>query len=312
MDRFEGMRIFAAVADARSFAQAARDLGLSPPAVSRAVVALEEHLGAQLLRRTTRSVTLTEAGSRFHADCRRILAEVAVAEESASGSHTQPRGELSVTAPRMFGRLHVTPVLVDFLAANPGITARAFFADHIVHLLEEGFDVALRIAKLPDSGLTAMRVGNVRRVVVAAPRYLEEHGVPKSPGDLADHVAVAYATNAAASAPWSFRASRKEREAGLTVLPRSVFTTNSNETAIAAALAGHGLARALSYQVAGDVLAGRLRIVLESFEPAPVPVQIVHAGGRRPSARIRAFVDFAADRLRREPVLSGRLAWPKH
>jgi DNA-binding transcriptional LysR family regulator len=311
MDRLEGMRIFAAVADARSFAQAARELGLSPPAVSRAVVALERHLGAQLLRRTTRSVTLTEAGARFHADCRRILGDVASAEASASGSHTAPRGELSVTAPRMFGRLHVTPVLVEFLAAHPGITARAFFADHIVHLLEEGFDVALRIAQLPDSGLTAVRVGHVRRVVVASPRYLEKHGVPKSPGDLADHVAVTYATNSAASAPWTFRAPRKGGDAKLTAAPRSVFTTNSNETAIAAALAGHGLARALSYQVADDVLAGRLRIVLAAFEPDPVPVQIVHAGGRRPSGRIRAFVDFAADRLRSEPVLSGKLAWPK-
>lgn len=311
MDRLEGMRIFAAVADARSFAQAARELGLSPPAVSRAVVALEGHIGAQLLRRTTRSVSLTDAGARFHADCKRILAEVAAAEASASGSHREPQGELNVTAPRMFGRIHVVPILVGFLEAHPGITARAFFADHIVHLLEEGFDVALRIARLPDSGLTAVRVGHVRRVVVASPGYLDEHGIPASPQDLASHVAVAYQTNAAANVPWSFRDARKAGDTRMTVAPRSTFTTNSNETAIAAALAGHGLARALSYQVAADVLAGRLRIVLARYEPAPVPVQIVHAGGRRPSGRIRAFVDFAAERLRREPVLSGKLAWPK-
>jgi DNA-binding transcriptional LysR family regulator len=303
VDRFEGMRVFAAVASARSFAQAARMLGLSAPAVSRAVVALEKRLGAQLVRRTTRSVSLTEAGLRFHADCTRILADVAGAETAATGAHTRPQGELTVTAPRMFGRLYVAPLLVDFLARHPSITARAFFADHIVHLLDDGFDVAVRIARLPDSGLIAVRVGHVRRVVVAAPAYLSNHGTPHAPGDVNQHTTIGYAAGGAAAPAWEFRATGKKSRDRVLITPRSSFVTNSNETAIAAALAGHGLARAFSYQIADHVEAGRLRIVLAPFEPAPIPVQLVHAGGRRPSAKVQAFVDFAAARLRREKVL---------
>ncbi len=183
MDRLEAMRIFVAVADLQGFAPAARQLGLSAPAVSRAIVALEEHVGAQLLRRTTRSVSLTEVGARFHADCKRILAEITEAELSASGAYSAPQGQLALTAPQMFGRMHVTPVVLDFLAQHPQVSVRTFFADHIVHLLEEGFDVAVRIAHLPDSGMTAIRVGHVRRVMVASPEYLAKRGVPRTTAD---------------------------------------------------------------------------------------------------------------------------------
>jgi DNA-binding transcriptional LysR family regulator len=306
MDRFESMRIFAAVASARSFAQAARALGLSAPAVSRAVVGLETHLGAQLLRRTTRSVTLTEAGTRYHADCIRLLAELAAAEADATGAHARPQGELTVTAPRMFGRMHVAPMLVAFLARHSSISVRAIFADHIVHLLDDGFDVALRIARLPDSGLTAVRVGHVRRVVVATPAYLRAHGVPRTPADLELHATIGYAAGAAPLPVWELQTNGKK----IAITPRSRFVTNSNETALAAALAGHGLARALSYQVADDVAAGRLRVVLPSYEPPPIPVQLVHAGGRTPPAKVRAFVEFAAGELRRVPVLRGKLPAP--
>lgn len=310
MDRYESMRIFTAVADARSFAAAARQLGLSAPAVSRAVVALEEHLGAQLLRRTTRSVTLTEAGARYHGDCKRILADIAAAEASATGAHVLPQGELTVTAPLMFGRIHVAPLLVEFLAAHPAIRARGLYSDHIVHLLDEGIDVALRIARLPDSGLTAIRLGHVRRVVVASPAYLAQHGTPRSPDDLGRHSLIGYAAGATTT-PWEFwPPGRRGRRDRILVEPSTRFTTNSNETAITAALSGHGLARSLSYQVAADVAAGRLRVVLQEYEPAPIPVQIVHAGGRRPPAKVKVFVEFAAERLRREPVLNGRFAWP--
>jgi len=305
MDRLEGMRIFAAVATARSFAQAARSLGLSAPAVTRAVVALETHLGARLLNRTTRSVTLTEAGARFHADCTRILADVVAAEAGAAGAHTQPQGELTITAPRMFGRLHVAPLLVDFLRDHPRITVRAFFADQIVHLLDDGFDVAVRIARLPDSGLTAVLVGHVRRVVVAAPAYLRAYGVPRTPADLERHATIGYAAGGAPTPAWEFQTAKSRRDR-LLMTPRSRFVTNSNEVAIAAALAGHGLARALSYQVADDVAAGRLRIVLAAFETAPITVQLIHAGGRRPPAKVQAFVEFASARLRRESVLHQR------
>lgn len=310
MDRLDTMKVFVAVAEARGFAPAARRLGLSPPAVTRAVVALEARLGAQLLRRTTRSVSLTEAGERFHADCRRLLAELADAEAAASCVQSQAQGQLSVTASSTFGRLHVAPLLMAFMAAQPRITVRAFFADHIVHLLDEGFDVAVRIAQLPDSGLSAVPVGHLRRVLVASPAYLAEHGVPSDPAALRHHEAIAF-TSSGAAPPWTFYPpGRKGKSDGVQVLPRMRLLANTSETAIAAALAGVGLARALSYQVADEVLAGRLRIVLPEFESAPIPVQIVHAEGRRVAAKTRAFIDFAAERLRREPVLNGTLAWP--
>jgi DNA-binding transcriptional LysR family regulator len=311
MDRFEAMRIFVAVADAKGFAPAARQLGLSAPAVSRAIVALEEHVSAQLLRRTTRTVALTAAGERYHADCKRILAEVALAEAGAGGAHEALQGELALTAPQLFGRLHVTPVVLGFLAAHPQISVRTFFADHIVHLFEEGFDVAVRIAHLPDSGLTAVRVGHVRRVIVASPDYLAARGVPRSAADLAQHDAIGFAVNGGVTAPWALyppgRKDRAHREIGT---PRMRLAANTSSMSIAAALAGHGLARALSYQVAADVKADRLRIVLADHEPAPIPVQVISADGRKAAAKVRAFVDFAVERLRREPVINGSFEWP--
>lgn len=306
MDRFEAMRIFVAVADHRGFAPAARRLGLSAPAVSRAIVALEQHVGAQLLRRTTRNVALTDVGERFHADCKRILGEVAEAEAVASGAHAAPQGTLHVTAPQMFGRMHVAPVVLDFLAEQPLVTVRTFFVDHIVPLFEEGFDVAVRIAHLPDSGLTAIGVGHVRRVVVASPAYLAERGVPRTAADLAQHDGVGFAIGGGAVAPWALhppgRKGRAEREIGH---PRMRLSANMGEVGICAALAGRGLARALSYQVAEHVAQGRLRIVLADHEPPPIPVQVVYADGRKAAAKVKAFVEFAVERLRQEPALRG-------
>lgn len=311
MDKLEGMRIFTAVAEARGFAPAARRLSLSAPVVTRAVAALEAHLGVQLLRRTTRSVVLTEAGERFLADSKRILAEVEEAEASASGAHLVPQGLLALTAPVLFGRLHVAPLLIDFLAQQPQLGARCYFSDQIVHLLDEGYDLAVRIAHLPDSGLTAVTVGHVRRVVVASPAYLATHGVPRCPADLARHTGVGFSQHGSVSAPWVFYPpAQKSRAEGETAHPAVRLVTNAGEMSIAAALAGHGLARALSYQVAEDVLAGRLHIVMADHEPAPIPVQLVHADGRRAPAKVRAFVDFAAERLRAHPVLNGSQRWP--
>lgn len=311
MDKLEGMRIFVAVADAHGFAPAARGLGLSPPAVTRAVAALEARVGTQLLRRSTRQVALTEAGARFHADCKRILAEVEQAEASACGAHAVPQGLLAVTAPIIFGRVHVAPVLLDFLAQHPQVSARSFFADQIVHLLDEGLDVAVRIAHLPDSGLTAVRAGQVRRVVVASPQYLAQHGVPRSLADLAQHRGIGFSKYGAASADWVFhppgRQGRPDSEAAQ---PQMQHVTNAGDVAIGAALAGQGLVRALSYQVAEHVLAGRLQVVLADHEPPPIPVQLVHVEGRRAAAKVRAFVDFAVERLRAQPVLNGTLQWP--
>lgn len=307
MDRLDTMKVFVAVAEARGFAPAARQLGLSPPAVTRAVLALERRLGAQLLRRTTRSVALTEAGERFLADGRRLLAELAEAEAVAGGAHRELQGQLAVTAPLLFGRLHVEPLVHEFLRAQPRISVRCQFADSIVHLLDEGFDVAVRIARLPDSGLHARPVGALRRVLVGAPAYLAEHGTPAEPAALAGHAGLGFSSSGAPAGPWVFRLpGRRPPADALAVQPRWRLQANTSEAVIAAAAAGFGLARALAYQVAAEVRAGRLQVLLPEFEPEPVPVQLVHAEGRQPSAKTRAFVDLAVQRLQEEPVLNGR------
>lgn len=247
---------------------------------------------------------LTDVGQRFFDDCRRILAELADAEAEAGGAFSSPQGQLAVTAPALFGRMHVAPVMLDFLAAHPGVTARCFLVDRIVNLHDEGYDVAVRIAQLPDSGLTAVKVGAVRRVVVASPEYLAAHVEPQVPADLAGHVGIGFSQSAGPNRPWSFDASggrqRSEREP---TTPRMQLASNASEVAIAAALRGRDVTRALSYQVADEVQASRLRIVLAGYEPAPAPVHLVFAAGRKVPAKLRAFIDFAVERLRREPVL---------
>jgi DNA-binding transcriptional LysR family regulator len=300
MDRFRAIRASTMVAEEQSFARAARRLGMSPPAVTRAVSALEERLGARLFKRTTRIVRLTEAGERYFADCKRILAELEQAEAAASGSYSEPRGEISVTAPSTFGRMFVAPIVLDFLACYPKISARTFFVDRVTDLLEEGMDVAVRIARLADSSLSAIRVGSVRRVVCASPGFLAEHGVPQTPADLMRLEAIGFA-NAPPEQPWVFR-SKGRAEA---IRPQARLFTDKVEVAISAAVAGRGVTRLLSYQVAEEVRLGHLRILLAEFEPPPVPVQVVHVEGRRASARLRSFVDFAVERLRREPSIRG-------
>lgn len=301
MDRLDTMRVFVAVAEARGFAAAARLLRLSPPAVTRAVVALEQRIGARLLHRTTRTVRLTEAGERFFADCRRLLAEIDEAEASAGGAYAQPQGQLAVTASAMFGRMYVAPLLLGYLGQYPQVTARALFVDRIVNLVDEGVDVAVRIARLPDSSLTAVQVGVVRRVLVASPAYLAARGVPASPAELAAHDAIGFTPNAGTPAPWAFRgADGSSREIAA---PRVRLEANAGEVGIQAAIAGHGLTRALSYQVAPHVRAGELQIVLAAHEPPPIPIHIVYPEGRRAAAKVRAFVDFAAERLRSDPRL---------
>jgi DNA-binding transcriptional LysR family regulator len=292
MDRFEAMRAFLAVAEEGGFARASRRLALSPPAVTRAVSALEQRLGAPLFHRTTRVVRLTEAGARFMADCRRILAELEEAEASAAGAHAELRGPVGLTAPVMFGLMHVAPILLDFLARHPRVAARTLFVDRIADLIDEGLDAAVRIARLPDSGLHAVPVGSVRAVVCASPAYLEAHGVPRAPADLRAFRAIMFSSGDAPEG-WSFGN-------GETVRPPSQVLVNSNDVAIAGALAGHGLARVLSYQIAPQLRTGELRIVLEEFEPPPVPVSLVTLEGRRAAPRVRRFVDFAVERLRAE------------
>jgi DNA-binding transcriptional LysR family regulator len=290
------MRVFVAVAEAQGFAPAARRVGMSPPAVTRAIAALEERIGTRLLHRTTRIVRLTEAGSRFLADCKRILGELEEAEASAAGSHAEPRGLLAVTAPVMFGRMFVAPLVLDFLARHPRVTARTLFLDRVADLIDEGLDVAVRIAHLPDSSLRAVRVGSVRRVVCASPDYLAARGTPRTPVDLAQLDAIAVSLGASPE-EWSFAS-------GETVSPPARLIVNSNDVAIAAAVAGRGVTRVLSYQIAPELRAGKLEVVLADFEPPPIPISVVHAEARRAAAKVRAFVDFAVERLRADSSLA--------
>lgn len=299
MDRIDAMRVFVTVAEQQGFAAAARLMSLSAPAATRAVAAIEQRIGARLLERTTRQVRLTDAGRRYLADAKRILAEIDEADAAAAGSHAAPRGTLAVTASVMFGRMYVAPVLTEFLARHPQVNARLFLADRVVDLIEEGLDVAVRIAHLQDSALSALRVGTVRRVVVASPDYLVRHGTPREPAALKDHRTIGFAP-AAAQLPWQFVKDGRT----LTVDPPSQLVANAAEVAISAALAGGGLARVLSYMVARDVREGRLKIVLAGYEQPAVPINLVHLAGRRANARVRAFLDFAAERLRRNRALN--------
>jgi DNA-binding transcriptional LysR family regulator len=253
MDRLEAMRLFVAVAEASSFGAAGRRLGVSPPVVTRAIAALEERLGARLLHRTTRAVRLSEAGADYLADCRRILHEVEEAEAAVGGAHAEPRGALAITAPAMFGRRHVAPIVIDFLARHPGMSLRTLLVDRVVDLIEEGLDVAVRIAHLPDSTLNATRVGALRRVVCAAPSYLDAHGTPHHPRDLARHRAITFAPGIAAPG-WTFPAGKRTE----TVSPATHLIVNTAEVAIGAAVAGQGVTRVLSYQAAREIRAGEL------------------------------------------------------
>jgi len=298
MDHLDQLRCLLAVIDAGGFAAAARRLGVSAPAATRAIAALEHRLGVLLLQRSTRLVRPTEAGERFAQDCRRILAELDEAEGAAAGQQGEAQGLLSLTAPQMFGRLHMAPIVLDFLREQPRVQVRSLFVDRLVHLLGEGMDLALRIAHLPDSGLTALPVGSLRRLVVAAPDYLARHGTPQTPQDLTLHHAIGFSFDAVGVAPWKFRGDAQ-------VLPQLSWISNNNEVCIAAAEAGHGLARCLAYQAADSLRAGRLAIVLAEHELPPVPVHLVYPAGRRAPAKVRAFIDFAAARLRAEPVLGG-------
>lgn len=293
MDRLETLRIFAAVAEGQSFAAAARRLRLSPPAVTRAVAALEARLGTRLLHRTTRIVRVTEAGRGLLADARRILADLDEAEAAASGTAAAPTGLLSLTAPASFGRMFVAPIALDFLAAHPRLDLRLLLIDRVVDLIDEGIDVGVRIAVLPDSALSAIRVGGMRSVICGAPGYLKARGTPRTPDEIAGHDTIAFAGSPGLQ-EWSLQSGTRR----IAVKTRPRLTVNTAEVAVAAAAAGHGLVRVLSYQAAEAVRQKRLRIVLDRFEPPPAPVSLVHLEGRRAPAKVRAFLDFAAPRLR--------------
>jgi len=298
MDRLRSIEVFVAVAEKGGFAAAARVLAMSPPAVTRSIAALEDHLGARLLHRTTRSVRLTEAGARFLEHGQRLLLDLQGAEEAVHGARGIPRGVLRLTAPMLFGRLYVTPILGDFLDLYPEVECQTVFLDRSVNLMDEGLDVAVRIGALPDSALTAIRVGAVRWVTFAAPAYLEEFGAPEHPRDLSDHRLI-QSVSVSGAREWAFV--EEGREVQVKIEPR--MRMNTNDAIVALAARGWGISRLLSYQIAPDVALGRLRPVLEAFELPAIPIHVVHQEGRMTSPKVRACVDFLVDRLRAEPAI---------
>lgn len=298
MDRIDAMKVFVTALDEGSLAGAARRLKRSPTAVSRALAFLEAHVGVELLHRTTRSLKLSEAGERYAAACRRVLIDLEEADMAAAGERSAPRGLLTISAPPISGEEVLRPILDDFLDRYPAVSARLLLLDRQVNLIDEGVDVALRIGQLPDSSLIATRLGgDVRRVVVAAPRYLASHPRLDEPADLAKHQIVAF-TNFGLDS-WSFT------PAPGSTIPRTVHFTprlivNSVRAAVASALAGRGLTRLYSYHVAQYVRDGRLKIVLADTEHPALPVHLLTPQGRLSVPKVRAFVDFAAPRLRSE------------
>lgn len=298
MDRLQAMSVFVAVADEAGFAAAARRLNMSPPTVTRAVSEIETRLGARLLHRTTRSLHLTEAGERYVSDCRRILSEIEEADLHAAGIHAAPRGLVTVTASVPFGRMVLMPVLFDLLERYPDISISYQLHDRIVHLLDEGMDVAVRIADLPDSTLTAVRVGSVRRMLCASPEYLQEHGRPRSLSELSEHKIIDF-VNMAPGGEWSLHSGDDVKS----FKPLSQLHVNKADVAIAAATIGRGITRVFSYMIVNELEAGTLETVLEDYEPPPIPVHIVHKEAGQTSARVRAVVDHCVEYLRKHPAL---------
>ena len=295
MDRLEAMSILVASAEAGSFSAAGRRLGVPLPTVSRKVAELEALLNARLLVRSPRKLSLTDAGAAYVSACKRILEQIEDAEAQASGEYKVPRGELTVTAPIVFGRLHVLPVVNDFLAEFSEINVRLTLSDLNLSLVDEHVDLAVRVGTLPDSALVATKVGEIRRVVCGSPAYFAAHGTPSVPDDLAGHMCVTF-TAMAFGATWLFGSKGGEQQAAR---PRCRLRVNTAEAAIDAALAGVGVTNVLSYQCARAVGDGKLRVVLREHEPDPVPVHLVHAGQGLLPLKMRRFLEFAAPRMRK-------------
>lgn len=318
MDRLEQWRMFAAVASSRSFVKAAKALGRSPQAATRAVLAIEERIGTKLLHRTTRSVSLTDDGHRYLEQARRAIADLDLLEtpvDADAATSLTLRGTISITAPVLFGQLHVVPVVTDLLATHPQLDARLLLLDRVVSLAEEGIDGGVRIGALPDSSLRARLVGHVRSVVCASPKYLERAGKPRDPSSLAKHACISWSGTVPVADRWSFRRAARSggresrggsrRDASVSVRPRLI--VNTGQAAIDAALAGLGVVRALSYQVDALVERGELQLLLRAYEPEPIPIHVVQLAGTRSKAR-SAFMDLVAERLRER---AGALGEPR-
>jgi DNA-binding transcriptional LysR family regulator len=290
MDRIDAMQAFVAVADLEGFAPAARKLKLSPSAVTRLIAALEERLGARLLQRTTRSVTLTDTGRHYLERARRILADVEEAERAAEGERTRPSGRLVVSAPLGFGRLHVSPVMSAYLKRYGEVSGELRLEDRMISLVEDSIDLAVRIGHLADSSLVARHVGEMRRIVVASPAYLKARGEPKTLEAIASHDTIQFGSTAGV-ADWRFLDAGEEVR--ITYEPR--FSSNSSDAAIQYATEGGGLTRVMAYQAAEALKAGKLKIVLTKFELPAVPINIVYPTSRLLSAKVRSFIDLVTE-----------------
>lgn len=294
MDRLDAMRVFVTALDEGSLAAAGRRLGRSPAAVSRAIAFLERHAGTALLHRTTRTIRLSEAGERYAAACRRVLTDLEEADLLAAGEAAAPRGMLTLTGPIVSGARILRPIVDAYLDIHPAVTARLLMLDRKLNLVEEGIDAALRIGHLPDSSLIAIRVGEVRQVVCAAPSYLASRPAPLSPADLAAHRIIAMTVFGQDS--WSIEAGGDVRQ--VAIAPRLI--VNTVEAAVGSAIEGHGLTRAFSYQVADEIREGRLVIVLSDVKSPALPVHLLTPQGRLSVPKVRTFVDFAVPRLKAE------------
>lgn len=301
MNRFDAMSILVSVVDAGSFSAAARQLDIPLATVSRKVTELEKHLQSRLLTRSSRKLALTDAGRQYVTACRRILEDVSEAERAAAGEYTTPRGELVVTAPIVFGRMHLLPVAVEFLKSYPQIDVRIVLTDRTANLLDEDVDLGVRIGVLADSSLMMSRLGSVRRLACASPQYLAARGVPETPDDLRKHDCISF-ESVSSSQSWTFAAG----SSATSVPVRSRLVVNTAEAAIDAALAGLGITRVLSYQISQARHAGSLVTVLERFAPPPWPVHFLYPGARPLPLKLRAFLDFAAPKLKARLAEAGR------
>jgi len=295
MDRIDAMRAFTAAVDRGSLAAAARKLGYSAAKVTRGIAMLEGRLGMRLLHRSTRALHLTDFGETYLAACRQVLSALDNVERGAAAEQEQPSGLLTITAPLRFGQLHVRPILDAFLDANPAVQARLLLLDRIANLVEEGIDVAVRLGHLPDSRLFAARLGEVRRVLCASPTYIRRCGVPQAPAKLREHACI-MERDGAETELWRF-ASTSARSL-LSISVRARLRVNSAEAAVDSAVAGHGIARVMSYQAAAAISAGKLVILLPRHEPPAIPVSLVMPSARSKTLKQRAFFEFAVPKLR--------------
>ncbi len=296
MDRLGAMSVFVTAVEAKSLSAAGRKLAMPVTTVSRKISELEAHISTRLLIRSTRILALTDAGRSYLSACKRILESVDEAERTATGEYTAPTGDLIIAAPIVFGRLHVVPIVAEFLNTYPDVDVRLVLEDRPLNLLENHIDLAVRIGDLPDSSMIAAKVGMIRNVLCASPKYLKEHGAPKTPQELGEYDCINF-TFAALMSPdvWTFKTGRSE----ISMRIHARFVVNAAEAAIDAAIAGVGIARVLSYQVKKAVDSGALSTVLTRFESAPMPINLVYTRQRLLPIKLRAFLDFAAPRLRR-------------